>query len=145
MTGEVAVVLSAIQFMYLYRTISLMPRILFAAVFLILHSFKRLITSGKNFNRTIVQQLWLGPMSDLVLKQAKGFILKFLNKWKFIFRKRIIEFVYYKICFIILQEKMLMWLYTIKQFIKNINMFISFGIQHWQFSSSCIVKNFVKL
>ena len=133
MTGGVAVVLSAIQFMYLHRTISLMPRILFAAVFSILHSFKRLITSGKNFNRTIVQQLWLVVWS-----------LNFLNKWKFIFRKIIFEFVYYKICFIILWEKMLMWLYTIKEFIKDINMFISFGIPHWQFSNSWIVRHFVK-
>ena len=63
--------LSTVQFMYLYRTTSVMPwisnKIYFelnaedfqgnTAVLSILHSLEGLITSGRNFHKTITQQL----------------------------------------------------------------------------------------
>ena len=71
MTGASAISLSIVQFMYLYRTASLMPRISFkiyfqlnievlqgnAAVLSTLHSLKGLITIRRNFHRTKTQQL----------------------------------------------------------------------------------------
>ena len=83
----VPVVLSTVQFMYLYRTTSLMSRILFelyfelnaevlhgnTTVYWILHLLKRLITSARNFHRKKSQQLcWFRYFIWI-----KDFILKF--------------------------------------------------------------------
>ena len=60
----------------------------------ILHSLKRLIITGGNFQdniTTIMLNWWL--------KQVKKFVLKFSISGRFFFRKIIFEFVYYETCF----------------------------------------------
>ena len=54
---------TVVQFMYLHRNTSLMQRILFevlqgnTAIFSILDSLKKLTTTGRNFHRSLSQQL----------------------------------------------------------------------------------------
>ena len=71
MTSASASSLSTVQFIYVYRTACVIPWISFkiyfslnaevlqgnTAVLSILHSLKRLITSGRHFHRTITQEL----------------------------------------------------------------------------------------